>query len=119
MNTLDKLYYFLRFLCEKYDRDETFIIRGDYAVELISESNIDFGREWDAQSEYIQQLIDMEFVETVDTDETGKKLELCSSSKIKPTLTGIELIHTKKQSWIKRYWLEFYSSAIEENRWNQ
>jgi len=109
VDIIDKLEKLMVFMCEKYEREAVFRRNGQGTWQLIRESGIDFG---DAGS----QLAAMDILRRqglVEVVRPTTSVKILSSSRVRPTLRGFELVRDKKKSFVKREWPKVVSAVTE------
>jgi len=92
MDFVNKLKEFMKFICKKYESNDTFRGYGEYSWPLIEESRIDFG-DARAQLAAMDILLNQGLIEIV-----GKKStrSIKITDRIRPTFKGL---NTKRQDW--------------------
>jgi len=97
MDSIGKLKKFMKFLCKKYETDDTFRAYGEYPWTLINESGIDFG-DARAQLAAMNIILHQGLIEAVDLQgikvEGAKRIQ--SSTKIRPSYKGLQ---SRQHDW--------------------
>jgi hypothetical protein len=109
MGTIQKVEQFMKYVCKKYEENDTFRGYGQFPSVLIKESGIDFGNAL-AQAAITETLVKQGFLE-----EVTKKGKRGSSyfSLVRPTFEGLRFVKDRKKSVLQKEWPKVISAITE------
>ena len=97
MNFVGKLEKFMKFICDKYEANDTFRSYGEGPWQLIRESGIDFG-DARAQLAAMDILLHHGLIEAVNRKSPK---HITSFTRIRPSLQGLKATREGRQYWLK------------------
>jgi hypothetical protein len=93
MNMEKQIKKFMKFVCQKYQVNDTFRNDGQSVTTLLGEARVKFSDDW-MQSAAMSVLLQKGFIETVESQDAEK---ITGETKIRPTLLCLDIQH---QDWI-------------------
>jgi len=112
MRIIEKQEQFMKFICDKYDRDDTFQQYGEYPWSLITESRLNFG-DGGAQLAAMELLRKRGWIEIVKTSRNTGRGSIRITTKIRPTMEGILHVQESRQHALKRHWPKVIAATTE------